>query len=80
MPAEISEIILFLHAFLGCDTTSRIFGIGKGSLLKKIQTNSKLKEAARKFNDLNSNPLVIAAAGEEVFKVIYGTKQNEILD
>ena len=24
--------ILFLHAFMGCDTTSRLFGIGKGSI------------------------------------------------
>ena len=28
--------ILFLHALLGCDTTSRLFGIGKGAVLKKF--------------------------------------------
>ena len=26
---------LFNHAFSGCDTTSRIFGVGKKSVLKK---------------------------------------------
>ena len=29
--------ILFSHALLGCDTTSRLFGIGKGSILKKFK-------------------------------------------
>ena len=28
--------IPFLHAFVGCDTTPCLFGIGKGSILKKI--------------------------------------------
>ena len=27
--------LLFSHAMLGCDTTSRLHGIGKASLLKK---------------------------------------------
>lgn len=79
LPAEISANILFLHAFLGCDTTSRIFGVGKGALLKKIQTSSILKEAAKTFNNLNSDSSMISTAGETVFKVIYGAKQNETL-
>ena len=29
--------ILFLHALLGCDTTSRLFGIGKAAILKKFE-------------------------------------------
>ena len=28
--------VLFRHAFLGCDTTSRIYSIGKGVIVKKI--------------------------------------------
>ena len=31
--ARVCENILFGHALLGCDTTSRVFGIGKGALL-----------------------------------------------
>ena len=32
--------ILFLHALLGCDITSRLFGVGKGTVLKKFKVNS----------------------------------------
>jgi len=32
--SEICQSLLFLHAFTGCDTTSRIFGIGKKSALQ----------------------------------------------
>ena len=31
--------ILFVHAFLGCDTTSRLFGIGKAAELKLVKEN-----------------------------------------
>lgn len=34
--SDICDNILVLHALLGCDTTSRIFGFGKGVVLKKL--------------------------------------------
>ena len=34
--------ILFLHAMLGCDTTSRLLGIGKGTILKEFKANVEL--------------------------------------
>ena len=36
---------LFQHAFLGCSITSRLFGIGKGAILKKFKANSSLEIA-----------------------------------
>ena len=44
---------LFQHAFLGCGITSRLFGIGKGAILKKFKVNSALQQAADVF-DLTS--------------------------
>ena len=38
--SEISQSLLFPHAFTGCDTTSRIFGIGKKSALRKLITGN----------------------------------------
>uniref|UniRef100_A0A0L8HWL4 Uncharacterized protein n=1 Tax=Octopus bimaculoides TaxID=37653 RepID=A0A0L8HWL4_OCTBM len=38
--------ILFVHAFLGCDTTSRVLGIGKAAGFKLIQENEELQEQA----------------------------------
>ena len=34
LPAHIQQIVLFLHAFTGCDTTSAIFGVGKPSAFR----------------------------------------------
>ena len=34
---KIKDIILFIHAFSGCDTTSALYGVGKTSMLKKFE-------------------------------------------
>ena len=72
--------ILFLHAILGCDTTSRLFGIGKGLALKKILTSKDLLEAAMIFDSENSSHFEIAAAGEKALLAIYGTKSGNSLN
>jgi hypothetical protein len=41
---DICKHILFLHAILGCDTTSHLYGIGKGASLKMFKSNSKFRE------------------------------------
>jgi len=41
---DICKHILFLHAVLGCDTTSRLHGIGKGASLKKFKANNTFRE------------------------------------
>ena len=33
---DICSQLLFIHAFTGCDSTSRIFGIGKKTAFKKL--------------------------------------------
>ena len=56
---EVCNNILFLHAILGCDTTSQLYGIGKGNSLKKFnQVNTfenKLRYLTRSFAFLNRN-------------------------
>ena len=44
------DIILFVHALLGCDTTSRIYGIGKPMALKMAATNIYFQQQATVFN------------------------------
>ena len=36
----ICKHILFAHAISGSDTTSRLFGLGKGTILKKLKENT----------------------------------------
>ena len=37
LSADIKDVLLFIHAFSGCDSTSALFGIGKATILKKFQ-------------------------------------------
>ena len=36
---SVCQHVLFVHAILSCDTTSMVFGIGKGTAFKKICSN-----------------------------------------
>ena len=69
-----------LHALLGCDTTSRLFGIRKGSILKKFKENRSLQQAAIVFDNLNASQTQIDHAGEAAFVVIYNGKKSDTLD
>ena len=69
--------ILFLHALLGCDTTSHLFGIGKGTILKKFKVNTSLQQAANIFDQPNSTLAEIEAAGEKALVAVYNGKKDE---
>ena len=47
-PAVCSHMLL-LHALLGCDTTRRIYGIGKATTLKKAMINEHFRKQAQVF-------------------------------
>ena len=42
--ARLGEHLLFMHAIFGCETTSRLFGLGKGILVKKLCRDFYQKE------------------------------------
>ena len=46
----ICDNVLFSHASLGCDTTSRLFGLGKGLAVKKVKNDAVLYEHATVFS------------------------------
>ena len=47
-PAVCSHMLL-LYALLGCDTTRRIYGIGKATTLKKAMINEHFRKQAQVF-------------------------------
>ena len=49
---EICPHILFIHAISGCDTTSRLYGIGKGLSLKKLVSDTYFREHVKVFDSL----------------------------
>ena len=61
---QTSKHLLFLHAVLGCDTTSRLYGVGKSVSLKKFLKNDDLKKVADVFHNENSSEEEVAEAGE----------------
>ena len=61
-PAVCSHM-LFLHALLECDTTSRIYGIGKATALKKAMSNEHFRKQAQVFESATPTVEELVTAG-----------------
>ncbi|KAJ8886853.1 hypothetical protein PR048_013065 [Dryococelus australis] len=61
---EISSHILFIHAIGGHDSTSRQFGIDKGTVLMKLLKDEFFSEQAKVFSDESADKDKINKAGE----------------
>ena len=57
--------ILFIHALLGCDTTSLLYGIGKGASIKNFQASSTFREQAMVFDRCFAIKHDVIDAGEK---------------
>ncbi len=69
--------MLFGHAILGCDTASRLYGIGKGLAVKLLVADDEdFNDAADIFLRKNATKKEIAAAGEKAIIVLYGGHRN----
>lgn len=55
----------FIHADTGFDTTSRMFGVGKGVAFKKLISDDFLKDQALAFNQRHATKTDVTKAGEE---------------
>lgn len=76
---DVCHSLLFLHAILGCDTTSCVYGIGKTAALKKYENSLHFREQAKVFNSPSTvNDVVVA--GENALVSLYGGKPGEKLD
>ena len=71
--------VLFVHAVLGCDTTSGIHGIGKAVALKKIMKDAQFQEQAEVSNNEDATKSDIIAAGEKALVCLYNGRSDESL-
>ena len=78
MPLPDAFYFLF-YFFTGCDTTSRLFGIGKGAAVKKLRGNSNFKQA-RVFITGEAVKDHIMSAGEEAMICLYEESRGKGLD
>lgn len=77
---DICRSLLFLHAFTGCDTTSRVFGIGKKSALHKVMKgDSVLKSSAKVFSSPKNDTAVIEDAGCKAMIALFSGKPGDNL-
>ena len=72
-------LLLFLHAFGGCDTTSGIHEKGKAAILKLVEKSKDAENIAEKFMDRNASQEVIGNAGHDMFVLLYGGKLGDEL-
>ena len=77
---DICSNILFIHAILGCDTTSCLYGIGKGAAISKFKTSSMLREQANVFHSDSASTHDVIDAGEKVLVLIYNGMMTDTLD
>ena len=61
--------ILFILVILGCDTTSRVHGIGKGASLKNFLVSHHFRDQAQLFNITSASKKDVVAAGQFCFKL-----------
>ncbi len=76
---NVCKMLPFIHAYTGCDSTSKIQGIGKGAALKRFKTDSQMLDYAKVFN-AKSGKSEVQKAGENVMTALFGGHENEGLD
>ena len=72
--------MLFAHAVLGCDTTSRVFSMGKGLALKHIRSDKYFITQAEVFLQENATLADISSAGEASLVCLYKRAVGDTLD
>lgn len=77
---DVCNNILFIHAILGCDSVSRVHGIGKGAALKKIKSRHFLEQAAIFCRDGDFKKEALIEAGEKALVCLYNGNKKENLD
>ena len=77
---KVIQVILYVHAILGCGTTSRLHGLGKASALKMVKKNEQFLCLAHLVcGDAETSKEAIVMAGEDVLVYLYnGSEQDNL--
>ena len=67
---SIADIILFAHAFTGCDTTSSIHNLGKTSIFKIIEESQEMQSLIKK------SPKQIGDTVIRLFEIIHSSDDS----
>ena len=72
------DLLPIIHSFSGCDSTSSIFGHGKGSIFKHVTENEHLQKYCRAMQSEASSPKQVGDAGVATMIVLYGGKDKTL--
>ena len=76
---QVCHSILVDHAFLGCDTTSRLFGIGKQAVLPFLKSHEEFRNNCEVFLNPRSTKEEVQQAGENLLLCFYKATKGEVL-
>jgi len=65
---------------LGCDTTSRLYSIGKSAALKKLNSSAYFSGLLATFNTPGASKEDVIKAGENALVCLYNGQPRETLD
>ena len=68
-----------MHAIFGCETTSRLLGLGKGTVVKKL-SDSHFYKSAETFTKKNVSTEDVIFVGDTALVLLYGGSCAEGLD
>ena len=71
---DVCDHILVIHAILGCDVTSHLFGLGKCLTVKRIKSDFQFCQQDKVFNQIGQAKEDIIVAGE---RALYGGAKEE---
>jgi 5'-3' exonuclease len=77
---SICRVLPVVHAICGCDSTSRLYGIGKGTALKKVRDGGDFLKCLETFCGQNGTTDEITSAGEKALVYLYGGQGHDTLD
>ena len=78
---DICHGLLVIHAFSGCDTTSRIHSVGKPAVLQKYRNSKYFQSLTKTFLNPSAKRRDIVEAGEEIMLAVTGvTKKEKTMD
>ena len=78
---ELCSQLLFIHAFTGCDSTSRIFGIGKKTAFQKlVNSQATIKKCANCFILPNQTANIIMDLGNKAMAAMFGDDSSSNLE
>lgn len=77
---EITTALLAMHAYTGCDTTSRIYHIGKQSVFNRALNDIYFRGLLTAFTPPNLNHKQVEEIGQKLMVSLFNGNRNETLN